>query len=87
MGGYQIDNYEVDIYERFTIPSVTLTLCIDGGITSIKVDDCFTLMPEVIELAACSTFLNYPLSESLPSSGHLSDNSCERVRVPHLTAM
>ena len=50
MGSYQIDNYEMDIYEWFTIPGVTLTLHIDGGITSFKVDNRFILMPEVIYL-------------------------------------
>ena len=48
MGGYQIDNYKVDIYELLTIPDVMLTFCIDGGITSIEVDNRFILMPEVI---------------------------------------
>ena len=52
MGGYQIDNYEVDIYERLTIPGVTLTLRINGGITSIKMDNLFILMPKVIYLDA-----------------------------------
>ena len=52
MDNYQINNYEVDIYERFTILGVTLTLRIDGGITSIKVDNRFILMPEVIYLDA-----------------------------------
>ena len=65
MGGYQIA-----IYERFTIPSVTLTLHIDGGITSIEVDNRFILMPEVMEVVAYSTFQNYPSSESLPSLSH-----------------
>ena len=40
------------IYERFTIPGVTFTLRIDGGITSIEVDGRFILMPEVICLDA-----------------------------------
>ena len=71
----------MDIYEWFTIPDVELTLCIDGGITSMKVDNCFILMPEVMEVVACSTFLNYSLRESLPSSGH----SREQVRVLHMT--
>ena len=48
MDGYQIDNYEVDIYEWFTIPSITLVLCIDGGITSTEMDNRFILMPKVI---------------------------------------
>ena len=52
MVGYQIDNYEVGIYERFTIPGVTLTLRIDGGIMSVEVDSHFILMPEVICLDA-----------------------------------
>ena len=52
MGGYQIDNYEVDIYEWFTIPCVTLTLHIDGGITSVEGDNHFILMPKVIYLDA-----------------------------------
>ena len=42
--------YEVDIYERFTIPGVTLTLRIDGGITSVEVDNRFIVMPEVTYL-------------------------------------
>ena len=50
VGSYQIDNYEVDIYERFTIPGVTLTLRIDGGITSVEVDNRFIVMPEVTYL-------------------------------------
>ena len=45
-------NYEVDIYEGFTIPGVTLSLRIDGGIMLIEVDDHFILMPEVIYLDA-----------------------------------
>ena len=52
VSGYQIDNYKVDIYKRFTIPSVTLTLSIDGGITSIVVDNRFILMPKMIYLDA-----------------------------------
>ena len=47
------------------IPNLTLMLYIDGGITSIEVNNCFILMPEVIyldargdEVMACSTFLN-----------------------------
>ena len=52
MDGYQIDNYEVDIYEQFTILGVMLTLRIDGGITSIEMDNHFILMPEVIYLDA-----------------------------------
>ena len=52
MVGYQIDNYEVDIYERFTIPDVTLTLRIDSGITSVKVDNRFILISEEIYLDA-----------------------------------
>ena len=75
MVGYQIDNYEVDIYERFTILGLKLTLRIDGGITSVEVDNRFILMPKVMEVMACSTFLNYPSSKSLPSSGHSCDNS------------
>ena len=51
MGGYQIDSYEVGIYE-LTIPGVTLTLRIDGYIASIVVDNSFILMPEVIYLNA-----------------------------------
>ena len=50
MDSYQIDNYEVDIYVRFTIHGVMLMLRIDGGIMSIKVDNCFILMSEVIYL-------------------------------------
>ena len=84
MVGYQINNYEVDIYEQFTIPGVTLTLHIDGGITSVEVDNRFILMPEVMEVVACLTFLNYLSSESLPSSGHSHDSSRERVQVPHM---
>ena len=37
MGDYQINNYEVDIYKRFTIPSVTVTLRIDDGIMLVDV--------------------------------------------------
>ena len=58
-----------------------LTLGIDGGIMLIEVDNHFILMPRVMEVVACSTFLNYPSSESLSSSDH----SRERVRVPHMT--
>ena len=36
----------------FTIPGVTFTLRIDGGIMSIEVDNRFILMPEVISLNA-----------------------------------
>ena len=85
MGSYQIDNYEVEIYERFIIPGVTLTLLIDGGITLIEVDNRFILMPKVMEVVAYPGFLNYPSSESLPSLGHSRDNSCERVWVLHMT--
>ena len=87
MGDYQIDNYEVNIYELFTIPSITLTLSIDGGKTSVVVDNHFILMPEVMEVMAYSTFLNYPSSESLSSSGHSRDSSRKRVRVPNMTIM
>ena len=52
MSGYQIDNYEVDIYEWFTISDITLMLRIDGGITSVKVNNCFIFMLEVIYLDA-----------------------------------
>ena len=52
MVGYQIDNYEVDIYERFTILDVTLTLRIDSGITSVEVDNRFILISEEIYLDA-----------------------------------
>ena len=52
MGDYQINNYEVDIYKRFTIPSVTLTLRIDDGIMLVEVDNCFFLMFEGIYLDA-----------------------------------
>ena len=71
------------IYEWFTIPGIMLTLHVDGGTTSIKVDNCFISMPEVMEVVACSTFLSYPSSKSLPSSGHSRDNSHGRVRIPH----
>ena len=77
-----MDNYEVDIYEQFTIPNVILTLRIDDGITSVEVDNHFILMPKVV---AYSTFLNYPLSDSFSSSGHSRDSSHERVWVPHMT--
>ena len=50
MDSYQIDNYEVDIYVRFTIHGVMLMLRIDGGIMSIEVDNCFILMSAVIYL-------------------------------------
>ena len=52
MGDYQIDNYEVDIYELFTIPGITLMLRIDGGTMSTEVDNRFILMLEVIYLDA-----------------------------------
>ena len=45
MGGYQIDNYE-----GFIILGVTLLLHIDGGITSVEVDNHFILMREAIYL-------------------------------------
>ena len=50
MTGYQIDNYEVEIYERFTIYDTTLMLRIDGGITSVKVNNYFIFMFEAIYL-------------------------------------
>ena len=40
------------IYERFTILGVTLTLRIDGGITSVEVDNRFILMRKAICLDA-----------------------------------
>ena len=43
-------NKQTDIYERFTIPGIMLTLRIDGGITSIKLDNRLILMLEVIYL-------------------------------------
>ena len=52
VGGYQIDNYEVEIYEKFKIFGITLTLRIDGGITSVMEDNGFFLMLEVIYLDA-----------------------------------
>ena len=73
----------MNIYERFTILDVMLTLRIDGSITSIEVENRFILMLEVIEVVACLTFLNYPSSKSLPSSGH----SRDQVWVPHMTTM
>ena len=76
----------MDIYEQFTVFGVTLTLRIDGDITSIEVDNLFILMLEIMEVVACSTFLNYLSSESFSSSGHSCDISCERVRVPHMIA-
>ena len=84
MGGYQIDNYKVGIYERFTIPGVTPTLRVDGGITLVQVNNHFISMLEVMEVVACSTFLNYPSSEFLSSLGHSRVSSHERVRVPRL---
>ena len=47
MDGCQIDNYE-----QFTILGITLTLRIDGGITSIEMNNLFILMAEVIYLDA-----------------------------------
>ena len=40
MGNYEIDNYEVDIYERFTILGVKLTLHINYDIAFVEVDNC-----------------------------------------------
>ena len=92
MSDYQIDNYKVDIYEWFTIPSVTLMLCIDGDITSIKVDNCFILMPKVIYLDARGDegdgLLDLPklaVKRVLAKLRSLMrDSSRERVRVPHM---
>ena len=84
MGGYQIDNYKVGIYERFAIPGVTPTLRVDGGITSVEVDNRFISMLEVMEVVVCSTFLNYPSSEFLSRLGHPRDSSHERVRAPRM---
>ena len=61
-------------------------LHIDGGIMSIEVDNRFISMPKMMKVVSCLIFLNYSSSESLPSSGHLSDSSSERVRVPQIIA-
>ena len=57
--------------------------CIDGGIMSIKMDNCFISISEVMEVVVCLTFLDYPSSEFLPNSSH----SRERVRVLYMTAI
>ena len=67
MSGYQINNYEIGIYKLFTIPSITL----------VKVDNRFISMPKVMKVVSNLTFPSYPSNESLLSSGHSRDNSCE----------